>query len=86
MGLYPDWPTWPIGDALAGDWQWLLQQVEAGALPDLPCSWSREITPGRCAIYWLDTAHRTRHIVIGYGTCVLTRPIAMKRPRGRTLH
>ena len=83
LGLYPDWPKWPLGADLEGTWEWLFQQVEAGVFPDLPCGWSEQVSSGREAIFWLDTAARTRHFVIGYGRRVLTAEAAEHVPRGR---
>ena len=83
LGLYPDWPTWPLGVALTGTWEWLLEQVEAGAMPDLPCRWSKSVTPGRSAVYWLDTEARTRHVVVGYGDLLLTSATGANDPRSR---
>jgi hypothetical protein len=83
LGLYPDWPTWPLGTELEGTWEWLLQQVHAGVFPDLPCGWSELGSPGREAIFWLDTAARTRHLVIGYGQRILTAEADEHEPRGR---
>ncbi|MEQ1615462.1 MAG: hypothetical protein ABL904_22140 [Hyphomicrobiaceae bacterium] len=81
LGLYPDWPTWPLGAALEADWEWLLQQVAAGCFPDLPCCWSEQISPGRAAIFWLDASARTRHLVVGYGHRVLTAQATSREPR-----
>jgi hypothetical protein len=83
LGLYPDWPTWPLGVDVEGTWEWLFQQVEAGVFPDLPCGWSEQVSPGRAVIFWLDTAARTRHFVIGYGRRVLTAEAPEHEPRGR---
>lgn len=83
LGLYPDWPTWPLGRDLVGTWEWLLQQVEAGYLPDVPCRWSENVSAERAAIYWLDTAARTRHLVVGYGHLVLTCPAPNVQTRSR---
>jgi hypothetical protein len=76
QGLYPDWPNWPLGADLEGTWEWLFEQVEAGAFPDLPCNWTEQVSPGRAVIFWLDTEARTRHFVIGYGRRVLTAEAA----------
>lgn len=81
LGLYPDWPTWPLGGDVEGTWEWLFQQVEAGVFPDLPCRWSEQVGPGRAVIFWLDTAARTRHFVIGYGRRILTAEATVHTPR-----
>jgi hypothetical protein len=83
QGLYPDWPTWPLGTAVAGSWEWLFDQVEAGALPDVPCRWSDRVDPGRAAIYWLDADARTRHLVLGYGQRILTSHAEVREVRCR---
>lgn len=82
LGLYPDWPTWPLGANLTGTWEWLLRQVEAGTFPDLPCRWSDQAEAERAVVYWLDVRARTRHVVTGYGDFVLTQP-AVREARNR---
>lgn len=83
LGLYPDWPTWPLGVNVRGDWQWLFAQVQAGFLPDLPCHWSEHLGDDRTAIYWLDPHARTRHFVVGYGRFILTSPALVAEPAHR---
>jgi hypothetical protein len=85
LGIYPDWPAWPLGASVTASWSWLLLQVEAGLLPDLPCRWCETVDPERSIIYWLDTRTRTRHLVIDHGARILTRPSPKRQPR-RRLH
>ena len=72
LGLHSDWPTWPLGAAVTASWQWLWFQVEAGALPDVPCRWCETLIPERIIIFWLDTRTRTRHLVVDKGARILT--------------
>lgn len=77
QGIHADWPTWPVGKALAGDWQWLVHQVMQGRHPDVPCCWTDDydLGPERVVLYWLDIVARTRHVVVGYGNRILTTPL-----------
>jgi hypothetical protein len=86
LRLHPDWPTWPMGATVRASWEWLFIQVEKGTLPDVPCSWCDTITPGRSAIYWLDTKARTRHLIVDNGSRILTSPSSRPRARRQRVH
>ncbi len=82
-GIYPDWPIWPLGNPIEGSWAWLLDRVTEGVLPDVPCRWCEQVYEGRSAIYWLDPEARTRHIIVGYGSRILTASLTVHQSRNR---
>ena len=82
-GIYQDWPIWPLGDPIVGSWEWLFDRVTEGVLPDVPCRWSEYVCEGRSAIYWLDPEARTRHMVVGYGSRILTARLTVHQSRNR---
>lgn len=83
--MYADWPLWRIGAAVRADWDWLLERVEDGSLPDLPCRWVSVVDTDCGIIYWLDPDARTRHLVLSRGDFILSGPPTSRANRSRMI-
>lgn len=70
---------------MRADWDWLLERVEEGSLPDMPCRWVNVAEPDGAIIYWLDPDARTRHVIVGYGSHVLMGSVAVRPVQSRMI-